>query len=342
MADANPNAIFGQKPMRAAALWAVSNVVVERCAFHPLAKHASEFHGHAHIAINAEFAGHEGGCGVLLTVEDRFENVSVGGHGYVSIVVTGACAVAVHDDAAFPFDHEFRAAVKTSTAKLGVQGFNGCGHNITHFFVLCFSFRDIATGSLPPRRYITVMGTLIFRFKRTVTAFFVLLTFSSPLAADEAVLTPLFDELLGADDTSHERVATEILREFERSGSAAMDLLYRRGADALEENEFGEAAEHFTALVDHAPDFAEGYHGRANAYFNLGYVGPALDDLRMTLQLQPKHFQALFGLGNVMETLERPEDALEVYQAVLEIYPLEPNTLAAIERVELLLRGQSL
>jgi len=186
------------------------------------------------------------------------------------------------------------------------------------------------------------MGIRLMRFKRTVTAFLFLLCSAGFSAAQESALDPLFDDLLTADDTNHDAIATEILRELERSGSAAMDLLYRRGADALEAADFGEAAEHFTALVDHAPDFAEGYHGRANAYFRLGYVGPALDDLATTLRLEPRHFQALFGLGNIMETLERPEDAMEVYQAVLAIYPLEPMTLEAIERVEFLLRGQSL
>ena len=186
------------------------------------------------------------------------------------------------------------------------------------------------------------MGTQTIRFKRTATAFLILLL-SGPMAvAQEADLDPLFQQLIDADDTSHGQVATKILRELERSGSATMDLLYRRGTDALEEREHGVAVEHFTALVDHAPEFAEGYHGRATAYFNLGYVGPALEDLRRTLELEPRHFQALFGLGNVMESLERPKDALEVYQAVLDIYPLDPKTLAAIDRVELILRGQTL
>ncbi len=186
------------------------------------------------------------------------------------------------------------------------------------------------------------MGMRTIHFKRTATAFLILLLWGPVAVAQDNGLDPLFQQLLEADDTSHEQVATEILRALERSGSAAMDLLYRRGSDALEESEPGVAVEHFTALVDHAPDFAEGYHGRANAYFNLGYIGPALDDLRRTLELEPRHFQALFGLGNVMESLERPQDALEVYEAVLEIYPLEPNTLAAIERVNLILRGQTL
>lgn len=186
------------------------------------------------------------------------------------------------------------------------------------------------------------MGTLSLRFKRTVTAFLALMFLSSAVSAQEDVLDPLFQELLDADDISHVRVATEILNELERSGSAAMDLLYRRGSEALEESEFDVAAEHFTALVDHAPDFAEGYHGRANAYFNLGYIGPALDDLRMTLELEPRHFQALLGLGNIMESLDRPEDAKEVYEAVLEIYPLDPNALAAIDRIDLILEGQAL
>jgi len=186
------------------------------------------------------------------------------------------------------------------------------------------------------------MVTLYLSFKRIVTAFLALILISSAACAQVNDLDPLFEELLSADDNTHTRVATEILKELERSGSPAMDLLYRRGAEALEEAEFGVAAEHFTALVDHAPDFAEGYHGRANAYFNLGYVGPALADLRTTLALEPRHFQAMLGLGNILESLEQLDVAKEIYEAVIEIYPLDPDALASLDRIDLLLRGQTL
>jgi len=43
-----------------------------------------------------------------------------------------------------------------------------------------------------------------------------------------------------------------------------------RGRDAMDAEAFDRAIEHFTALIDHAPDFAEGYNARTTAYFGDG------------------------------------------------------------------------
>ena len=186
------------------------------------------------------------------------------------------------------------------------------------------------------------MVARIASFKCVLTAFFLASGLGSPVVAQTAALDELYDELLTAKEQTHEAIADEIRREFQRSGSPAMNLLLRRGGDAMEEGDTQQAIEHFTALVNHAPDFAEGYHSRASAYFAAGLWGPALDDLREVLVLAPRHFGALFGVGNLMEGLDRPEDALDVYRLILEIYPLNQQTLDAVARLEEQLRGQSL
>lgn len=186
------------------------------------------------------------------------------------------------------------------------------------------------------------MGMQLIRFNSVLTAFVLTLGLLGPAQAQQASLDELYQELLEADEATHERIANRISAELEKSGSATIDLLMRRGEEAMEEGEFNEAVEHFTATVDHAPDFAAGYSGRAQAFFNLDMIGPALDDLRQVLVLEPRHFDAMFGVGIILEGLERPEDAREVYRAVLEIYPLDTDTLDALARVNLQLEGQAL
>ena len=121
-----------------------------------------------------------------------------------------------------------------------------------------------------------------------------------------------------------------------------MDLLLRRAEDAAEEGQFEVAIEHLTALVDHAPEFAEGYHSRASAYFAVGQIGPALDDLRQTLVLNPRHFEAMYGVGIMLEELGREDDAIAAYQAIQKIYPLDPRAAEALARLELKLEGQAI
>lgn len=180
------------------------------------------------------------------------------------------------------------------------------------------------------------------QFKCVVTAFTLTLASVLPLAAQETGLDALYQELLEADAQTHQRIADRISGLWERSGSAAVDLLYRRGTDALDENTPDIAAEHLTAAIDHDPTFAEAYHARASAYYALGLVGPAIDDLRQALVLEPRHFDAMFGFGVLLEELERYEDAQEVYLRIQEIYPLDPEAAAGLERISLQLEGQSL
>jgi len=186
------------------------------------------------------------------------------------------------------------------------------------------------------------MGTQTYRFKCIVTALFITVGFSLPVVAQETTLDRLYQELAEADAATYMRVEQQIFDEWSKSGSAAMDLLWRRGKDALDENAPDAAVEHFTALIDHAPGFAEGYYGRASAYFTLGLTGPALDDIRQTLALNPRHFEAMRGLAVIMEEFERPDDALELYQLVLEMNPQSAETRDAVARIELQLEGQAL
>ncbi|WP_342585896.1 tetratricopeptide repeat protein [Loktanella sp. S4079] len=165
---------------------------------------------------------------------------------------------------------------------------------------------------------------------------------SLPAFAQETTLDELFQELLEADEDTYARIENQLIGELDKSGSPAMDVLLRRGQDALRDGQPEAAAEHFSALVDHAPDFAGGYYGRATAYYLLGLTGPALDDVQQVLRIEPRHFQAIDGLAVIMEELSRPEDALELYQMILEIHPQSVETKASVERLQLHLEGQAL
>jgi len=50
----------------------------------------------------------------------------------------------------------------------------------------------------------------------------------------------------------------------------------------------------------------------------------------------------MFGVGVVMEELGRQSDAIAAYQAVLELYPLEPEATDALARLALEIEGQAI
>ena len=153
------------------------------------------------------------------------------------------------------------------------------------------------------------MGAM--KFKSTVTAFAVLVTISlllpqdlsaqqvgEPAESDRAA--ELLMQLRDADEAEAARLERELQLEWSKSGSAAMDFLLKRGRDALEVSDTHAAIEHFTALTDHAPEFAEGWNKRATVYYLIGDYNHSIRDIRQTLLLEPRHFGAMAGFAWIL------------------------------------------
>jgi tetratricopeptide (TPR) repeat protein len=163
------------------------------------------------------------------------------------------------------------------------------------------------------------------------------------LADDAAFMDRLLDRLAAAQDADQaDRIAREIQIEWDKSGSPAMDLLLQRGRDAMAVEDYQTAIDHFTALTDHAPDFAEGWNARATAFYMMGEFGPSVDDIAHTLALNPNHFGALSGLGAILESMENQEKAIEAYRAALAIHPYLDGLEDHVTALEAQLQGQEL
>lgn len=167
-----------------------------------------------------------------------------------------------------------------------------------------------------------------------------------PLAAQQDVtamtLPELLQELARPDLENWQVVERRILREWGRTGSPSLDLLMRRGREALQAGEAAAATEHFTAALERAPDFAEGWHARATAHYAAGLIGPALDDLRRALELNPHHFAALGGLGLVLEETGNHRAALEAFRAAAAIHPNQPDIERSVRRLDRIVNGPAL
>lgn len=190
---------------------------------------------------------------------------------------------------------------------------------------------------------LTIMKFRAHLFKHIVAAAVLTAAYCLPLAADQAKLADLMGQLRSAEDArAADLVIREIVAEWSRSGSATVDLLLRRGTDALEAGDYAAAVEHLTAAIDHAPDFAEARHQRATAFYRLGDAGPALADLQHVLTLNPDHFGAMQGLAVILEEMGRKEDALKVFALVLVMNPQDTQLADAVARLELDLAGRAL
>ncbi|MEM9318728.1 MAG: tetratricopeptide repeat protein [Pseudomonadota bacterium] len=155
-------------------------------------------------------------------------------------------------------------------------------------------------------------------------------------------LGELLDRLADPETGNWEIVEQEIIQRWSISGSATADLLLSRGIEALDAGETETAIAHLTALVDHAPEFAEGWNVRATAYFHAGMYGPSIYDIQRVLALNPQHFGALIGLGIMLEDMGYEDEALEAFYAARAIHPHRPDVSGAIARIEAALEGQAL
>ena len=168
------------------------------------------------------------------------------------------------------------------------------------------------------------------------------LTCAAVQAEDTAKLDGLFDRLKTAEEAEAGRIETEIWIEWSKSGSPALDLLLQRGRDAMDLGDIPAAIEHFSAIIDHDPNFAEAWNARATAYFMAGEFGPSVADIGTVLTLNPRHFGALSGLAMILEETGKPERALDVYRAAIAIHPHMEGAADAIERLEKQAEGQEL
>lgn len=178
--------------------------------------------------------------------------------------------------------------------------------------------------------------------KPAVTAAGIVLATVTGAWADIERLERLMENLRNATPENAHLIARDIQLEWEKSGSATADLILSRGRKSLEAGQIQSAIEHFTALTDHAPHFAEGWVSRASAFAHAEMFGPAIDDLETALHLNPEHFEAIIGLGAILEMLDRPKEAFEAYQLVRPIHPHHPAVTEALKRLEPVVKGRNL
>lgn len=155
-------------------------------------------------------------------------------------------------------------------------------------------------------------------------------------------LDGMYEELKTAPPEEAMRLGREIRLELSNSGSPSMNLLLKRGRDAMAANDLEMAIDILSALTDHAPEFAEGWHARSVAFARADMPGAAIGDLERALALDPRNFAAIYSLGALLESIGQPDLALDAYARVAEIHPHFDDTQANIARIDAETQGADL
>ncbi|MEC8564481.1 MAG: tetratricopeptide repeat protein [Pseudomonadota bacterium] len=185
-----------------------------------------------------------------------------------------------------------------------------------------------------------------FRRGLILGLFLTMLAVASPAFGDQndPRLDPLFSALREAEDvTKARRVEAGIWRIWSQYGDdPIIDRMMRHGARLMAAEQMRQAAEVFDQVVTRAPAFAEGWNRRATLRFLTGDFDGSVADIRQVLNLEPRHFGALSGLGLIYMALERPQGALKAFERALQINPHMTSARRHAANLRAQLKGQRL
>ena len=126
----------------------------------------------------------------------------------------------------------------------------------------------------------------------------------------------------------------------DRRGFRLTELL-NQGSLLINRGEFSKAHELFTKIIATEPDWSEAWNKRATVLYLMNQHQSSLDDIKITLVLEPRHFGALSGQALNYIELKKYEKAIESYKAAQKIYPLLDSAKKMIPELQELINDQA-
>ena len=109
---------------------------------------------------------------------------------------------------------------------------------------------------------------------------------------------------------------------------------FEKGIQAMNLRNYPLAIRFFNNLIEEDPNFAEGWNKRATVHFMMCNFDQSMQDIIKTLELEPRHFGALDGMGLIFIHQGQFQQAIDVYDKMLEIFPFSVKTMDKKERIQ--------
>ncbi len=159
----------------------------------------------------------------------------------------------------------------------------------------------------------------------------------------EHKIDALFAKLKATESASVARgIELQIRRLWWKSGSDTVDLIMLRARQAIEEQDFPLALDNLDLVISMNERYAEAWNQRALVHYLAQNYQQSAGDLERVLALEPRHFDALGGLINVMRSLGRDDEAYDLAKRLRTISPQSKVAKETLEALHKRGHGQAL
>lgn len=162
----------------------------------------------------------------------------------------------------------------------------------------------------------------------------------STLAEKAEVLAISIDKLLEQLKHSKTPLQARVLEQEiwdywnkDSTNERARELMFL-GIISMEQNELDSALLMFDGVIEHDPDWAEGWSKRATIHFFLGDYLASIKDIKETLDREPRHFGAMNGLGQIFAAIGEEEKAIQILKTSLTYHPYMKDALIVLKELE--------
>ena len=168
---------------------------------------------------------------------------------------------------------------------------------------------------------------------------FLLFAFSIKADQNDARLENLF-EILSKTESNIQinEVTSSIWDIWHETNDPSIEADFYRGLESMRTGDLIMSVAFFTRVIDKNPNFAEGWNKRATVYYMLGKFDASMMDIHETLKLEPRHFGAMDGMGLIFIHLEQFDQAIDIYDQMLKIFP---NNSSTKQKKEMLINRSS-
>jgi tetratricopeptide (TPR) repeat protein len=173
--------------------------------------------------------------------------------------------------------------------------------------------------------------------KILLAVFSVFLLWSSPTAArqDDPRLEELFSELSETENYEKGKmIERSIWTIWLTSGSDTIDFLMVQGMNYMSQGALAKSLTLFTSIIKIDPEFSEAWNKRATVLYLMGEFEASVEDIGRTLELEPRHFGALSGLGQIYDRQEIDAGAISAFEKAVALNPHMPGVVERMKQLQ--------